>query len=134
MKKDLEFTRFEQSGFITLISVVVIGTITLAVALAALYSGTTAAKNIIALQQSQQAKMLASSCAEEALLQVRNNAFYVGSSTLYNSAGSCTYSVSLGTGVVRYVNATSTAGTQVRHVAITLDSISSSLHVVSWVE
>ncbi len=123
-----------QSGYIVLISVLIIGAVGVAVAVAVLWLGLGDSKGSFALEQSNQAKSLANACSDEALQQIRDSTSYTGTGNLTLGQGTCTYTVTNTGGTSRTITSTGTVGTVVRKVKITIDTINPSINVTSWKE
>lgn len=123
-----------QSGYIVLISVLIIGAVGVAVAVAVLWLGLGDSKGSFALEQSNQAKALANACSDEALQQIRDSTSYTGTGNLTLGQGTCTYTVTNTGGTSRTITSTGTVGTVVRKVKITIDTINPSINVTSWKE
>ena len=121
-------------GYITLISVLVVGAVGVAIATALLMLGLTSSRTGFALVQSNQAKALANACAEEALQQIRDLTPYVGTGGLSIGSGTCTYTVTSQGGQNRTIASLGTVGTTLRKVEVILDQIYPHLVVVSWQE
>lgn len=121
-------------GYITLISVLVVGAVGVAIATALLMLGLTSSRTGFALVQSNQAKALANACAEEALQQIRDLTPYVGTDGLSIGSGTCTYTVTSQGGQNRTIESLGTVGTTLRKVEVILDQIYPHLVVVSWQE
>jgi len=121
-------------GYITLISVLVVGAVGVAIATALLMLGLTSSRTGFALVQSNQAKALANACAEEALQQIRDLTPYVGTDGLSIGSGTCTYTVTSQGGQNRTIASLGTVGTTLRKVEVILDQIYPHLVVVSWQE
>src|SRR4030042_7046490 len=83
----------QQKGFITLISVLVIGAVGVAIALSLLLLGVGNSRTSFAVEQSNQAKALANACAEEALQQIREFTPFTGSDDFALGQGTCAYTV-----------------------------------------
>ncbi len=122
------------SGYIVLITVLVIGAIGAAIATSVIWLGLGSSKSSLALEQSNQAKALANACSEEALQQIRDSTPYTGSGNLTLGQGTCSYTVTSGTGQNRTITATGTVGTILRKVTITIDAINPAINVTSWQE
>ena len=121
-------------GYITLISVLVVGAVGTTIALSLLLLGNGASRTSFALQQSAQAKGLANACAEEALEQIRESTLFAGSGNLTLGQGTCTYTVTNIGGVSRTVTASSTVGTIVRKVSISITAINPLILFSLWQE
>ena len=121
-------------GYITLISVLVVGAVGTTIALSLLLLGNGASRTSFALQQSAQAKGLAKACAEEALEQIRESTLFAGSGNLTFGQDTCTYTVTNIGGVSRTVTASSTVGTIVRKVSISITAINPLILFSLWQE
>jgi hypothetical protein len=123
-----------QSGYIALISILVIGAISTAVALVLLATGADAQRASLAVQRSIQARNLANSCAEEALQRIHDNTGYTGTGNLNLGTGSCSYTVTNTGGTSRSVAATGTVNSVVRRVQVYVTINASSISITSWQE
>jgi hypothetical protein len=123
-----------QNGYVALITVLIVGAASLAVALALLVGGADSQRSALVTQQSAQARSLAKSCVEEALQQMRDNQAYVGTNTLTFPQGSCTYIVTNTGGNNRTISASGTVGNVVRKISAYATITSSSLSITSWQE
>jgi len=72
----------QHRGYIFLLSVLVVGTISLAVTASVLLLSTSAARTGLSLKHSSEALALAQACAEHALLQLRSDSSYGGNELL----------------------------------------------------
>ncbi len=124
----------QESGYITLISVLVVGAVGVAVTLSIILLGLGSSKTSFAVEQSDQAKAIANACAEEALQQIRDSSSFVGSGNLTVGQGTCGYSVSSQGGENRTVIASGIVGTIVRKITIVINSINPLIRVTSWQE
>lgn len=121
-------------GYITLLSVLVIGAIAVLIAVSLILLGLSSSRNSFSLEESNQAKALANACAEEALQEIQDLLVYEGSDTISLGQGSCTYTVT-NLGVQnRDIEATGTVGNVVRKVEILIDQIRPEINIVSWQE
>jgi hypothetical protein len=75
-------------GYITVISVIIIGAIVTAIAVSLLNNGIDASRNSLSRIGLAQARALADACAEEALQKIRDSS-YTGSFNLSFAAGRC---------------------------------------------
>lgn len=123
-----------QHGYITLLSVLVTGAVGMAVAASLLLSGLGNSRTGFAIQQSYQAKALASACAEEGLEKIRGDVSFTGTGTLSLGAGSCVYTVASQGGQNRTVQATGTAGTVVQKMKVLVSDIGTLVMLSSWQE
>lgn len=122
------------NGYITLISVLIIGAVGVAITTSLLLLGLGSSRTGFALQQSNQAKGLANACSEEALQQINESIPFSGTATLTLGQGTCVYTVTRGIGQNRTITATGTVGSIIRKVSISIDKISPAIHVTSWQE
>lgn len=121
-------------GFITLISVLIVGAVGTAIATSLILLGLGSSRTSFAIEQSNQAKALANACAEEALQQIRDSTPYTGSGNLSLGQGACTYTVTSQGAQDRTITASGTVGTIVRKVKIIINKINPNIVVVSWQE
>jgi hypothetical protein len=119
-------------GYITLLSVLIVGAIGTAIAVTLLTLGVSASRSQLTYLASQEARAAASACAEEALEQIKLNANYTGTGSLTLSSASCSYTVVGGTSTT--TTATGTAGTVVRKVKVILKAVKPLLTPSSWQE
>ena len=125
---------YSQRGYITLISVLVVGAVGIAITTSLILLGLSSSRTSFALEQSNQAKALANTCAEEALEQIRDSTPFSGSGNLTLGQGICAYTVINTGGQNRTITATSSVGTIVRKVSITIDTINPQINITSWQE
>ena len=125
---------YRSEGFITLISVLIVGAIGVAIGTSLLLLGLGSSRTSFALVQSNQVKALANACSEEALQQIRDSTPFSGTGNLTLGQGTCTYTVTKLTGQNRTITASGTVGTIIRKVSISLDKITPNINVTSWQE
>ena len=129
------FSRFQnQRGFAALLAVLILGSVSLAVATSLVFLGIDSTRDSLTLQNSALAKSFANACAEEALQQIRDSTPFSGSGNLTFNNGNCDYIVQNLGGQDRSIQATGSAGTAVRKIAIELDSINPQITLTSWHE
>jgi len=121
-------------GYVTLISVLVVGAIGAVIATALILLGLGASRNGFAEDQSAQAKAAANACAEEAMERIRESSAFAGADAMAVGQGSCTFAVANEGGENRLITATGTVGTMVRKARIAIDRINPLIEVVSWEE
>lgn len=122
------------NGYVTLISVLIIGAVGVAITTSLLMLGLGSSRTSFALEQSNQAKALANACMEEALQQIHDSIPFSGTGTLSLGMGSCTYTVTKQTGQNRTIVSTGTVGTIIRKVKVLLDKIIPNINITSWQE
>jgi len=133
-KLSMATRRYGNRGYVMLLSVLVVGAVAIAVAVSLVLLGVDFSRSGFAIEQSSAAKGLANACAETALEQIRESPSFSGVATLALGDGTCTYTVIVGSGQNRTVNASGTVGTVVRKVKITLDTITPKINITSWQE
>ena len=121
-------------GFITLISVLIVGAVGTAVAISLILLGLGSSRTSFAVEQSNQAKALANACAEKALQQIRDSTPYTGSGNLSLGQGDCSYTVTSQGGQNRIIAASGIVGTIIRKVEVIIDTINPVIEIVSWQE
>lgn len=121
-------------GYVALISVLVVGGIGISLLTYLLILGPGILKNSNYIYDYQQAKFLADSCAEEALLQIREATDYAGGETINFSLGSCNYTVTKLTGQNREISAEGVFNEVTRRISIVIDKINPEINVVFWKE
>lgn len=123
-----------KQGYITLMSVLIVGAIGATIATSLILLGLGVSRNSFALEQSSIARALANSCSEEALQQIRDSTPFTGTGSLFLEQGICEYEVINNGGQDRTIIASSTVKTIVRKVKITIDTINPDINIVSWQE
>lgn len=122
-------------GYVLLLSVLVVVVIGTAVATSLLLWSVSDAHSSRSAQQSERARILANSCAEEAISQLQHDSAYAAGTTLTIDSDSCTIDAITGSGSTnRVIDAYGTAGTVVRKVVVTVDSLGPPVVVSSWQE
>ena len=121
-------------GYMTLISVLIVGAVGVAVAVSLVLLGLSSSRASFSLEQSNQTKALANACAEEALQQIRDLTSFSGTDSLTLGQGSCTYTVTTGSGENRTIEASGNVDTIARRVKITIDQINPNINITSWQE
>ena len=123
-----------KAGFVTLISVLVVGAVGVAITLSIILLGLGSSRTSFAVEQSNQARALANACAEEALQQIRDSTPFTGTGNLSLGQGTCTYTVTSQGGQNRTITSSGTVGTILRKVKIIIDKITPNINVTSWQE
>lgn len=133
-KKSKKCYNTQQSGYITLVSVLVVGAVGMAIAVSLILLGLGSSRTSFALEQSNQAKALTNACAEEALQQVRDSTSFTGTDNLTLGQGTCTYTVTHNGGQNRTIISSGTVGTIIRKVEVIIDTINPQINITSWQE
>lgn len=131
---NMKASYLSQSGFVTLLSTLVVGAVGLAITTSVILLGLASSRTSFAGQQSVQARNLADACAEEGLQQIRDLTSYTGTGSLTLGQGSCTYTVTSQGGNARTVNAEGVVGEMTRRVSVVITAINPSIVVASWQE
>lgn len=119
-------------GYVTLLSVLVVGAIGTAVVTTLLLLGLSSSRTSFSYEQQEQAQGLADACTEDALQEIRDNTSYVGSGGFSAGQGSCTFTVTSQGGENRTIEATGTVDTVVRKVEVVISAINPTITISSW--
>lgn len=123
-----------KEGYITLISVLVVGAVGIAIALSIILLGVGFSQSSFAIEQSSQAKALANACGEEALQQIRDVSSFTGVGGLAFGQGACSYSVTSQGTLSSIVTARGRVGTIVRKISITVSNVNPPIILKTWQE
>jgi hypothetical protein len=126
--------RVWRRGYIALLSVIMVGAIGTAIMLSVMLLGVSTSKTDFAVQQSGSAKVIASSCGEEALQKILETGTTSSSGGLSLGSGSCTYTVMSQNGQNITINSTGVVGTVVSKVKIVVSTTTPSIILSSWQE
>jgi hypothetical protein len=134
MHDTTNMVRKNHSGYMTLISMLVVGAIGTAITVSLLSLGLGASKTSFAIVQSNQAKAFANLCAEEVLQRIREESLLIDTDTLYLDGGSCSFVVTRQGAEMRTIQVSGFAGTVVRKVEIVIGAFYPTLQISSWQE
>jgi len=124
-----------QEGFIALVSVLIIGALVLMLSLGASMRGVGDIGMSIAQQHSARALSLANTCAETALMKLKNTLRYQGNESILIGGESCMIYPILGAGNLnRTVKTSSTVSGYTKKVLVTVSRISPEMHIALWRE
>ncbi len=123
-----------RNGFITLVSTLVAGAVGLSVALSLILLGLGTSRTSFTVGRTAEARGLVNACAEEALQKIRESLSFSGTGGLTIGSGSCSYTVTIGVGENRHIDATGTADTVIRKLDIDLDQIKPTINITLWQE
>lgn len=127
--------RAGESGYIALISVLIIGAVSVTIATALLVTGADAQQENLSRQQSLIAQQAAAGCAEEALQQIHDNTAFTATNTAVTiDTANCNYTVTNTGSSTRTITTTSTSGNVVRKIQVYVTINASSLSISSWQE
>jgi hypothetical protein len=128
-------TNTTESGYIALISVLIIGAVSVTIATALLITGSDAQQENLARQQSLKARNAAVGCVEEALQQIHDNTAFTATNTAVTVGdATCNYTVTNTGANTRTITATSTNVNVVRKIQTYVTINASSLSISSWQE
>lgn len=127
-------TRTNESGYVALLAVLIVGAAAAAIGLVLLTTGIDSQRAALVEQQSKQARELAVACAQEALQIVHDNIAFSGTNALSLGQGSCTYTVTVTAGTTRTIVTSGTVGNVVKKVQAYVTIGSSTISISSWQE
>lgn len=119
-----------KNGFITLISVLLLGAVGLAITVSLLLLGLSSSRTSFSLEQGTETSGIADTCAEDALERLRKNPSFTGTVSFPLYDGTCSYTIS-GAGLVQV---TGTKDDFVRRIEITVTQTTPSVVVGAWEE
>ena len=122
-----------EQGYVALISVLIVGTATLAVGLSLLINGSDSQRVTLSSQESTQARKLADACVEEALQKMNETISFTGTNTLTLGQGGCSYTVTNTGGSARTIVTSGIVGETTRKVQVYV-TITTSISITSWQE
>ena len=105
-------------GFVALVTVLIIGAVTLVMASGMSLRSLDATKASIGAEDESRAMYLATSCVEEALRQIRLNRNYTGGVSLIFPAGTCSIVSVTRAGTLHTINTQSIVGGSVRKLLV----------------
>lgn len=122
-----------KKGYVLLISVIFLGSITLSLSLYFSWLASFKLRSGIDYEQAKQAEYLAELCAETALQKIWNDISFTTASTIIPfSSGECSYQVVNTGGASRYIYSTGTINEKVKKIQVIVDAVNSGVHVSSW--
>ena len=130
----LQPKKTRECGYLTLITVLIVGAIGVAASLAVLSLGIGSARGTTTHDNLHEGRNLATACAEEALQAIRVQTAFTGNGNLSLGTASCTYAVTSGGGENRTITSEGQAGDAFVRLRIQLTSINHELTVSSWQE
>ena len=122
------------NGYITLVSVLVVGSIALASAVSLLLLGIDASRTALTNTQAAQARSLANTCAEVALDKLRQDTSYQGNETITFSNGSCTIATLFQSGSSTSIQLTAEVSGLTRKSMIQTATLIPQVQLESWQE
>lgn len=122
-----------QSGFVVLLSTLIVLAISIGIGASLLVLAISSTQTSFALEQSNQAKGLATTCAEEALQQIIDASF-VGTGNIAAGHGTCTYTVTDTGSQTRLIESEGVVESIVRRVRVNVDAVDPGLGIARWEE
>lgn len=122
-----------QKGFSTLFIVIILGSITLSLALAISTSSLWSIQDSLILKRAVTARSISNACAEVALETMRQNNSYTGADSISLSGHDCTYTVSSLGGNNRNILVTTLINDVENKIEIKTDNFNP-LNIISWQE
>lgn len=127
--------RHYASGYVTLMTILILGVVGSTIAVSLLLLSTDNTRSASVLNQSTQARILADTCAELGLQQIRNVNAYTGSATTTFSTNSlCAYTVTSQGGSNRTIQGTGVSQNTTRRVQVIISRINPTFTITSWQE
>ncbi len=123
-----------KGGYVALISVIIICAVLLMVVITTAYIGMTQGIDSLIYSNSISAENLASACAEDALMNLKNNQNYAGNQTLDLSTGQCQILAITSLNNVKTVETSSSVNSATKKIKITVSQINPTMTVSSWQE
>lgn len=124
----------QHGGFIALMGVVLVSSITILMVVSVLIQGVEQSKTTLVVERGFLARQYAQACAEEALERIRTSTVFVGTTTLTFTRGNCSSIVINTGGSTRTIDSTGNAATIVRRVKVLVSALNPQITVSSWQE
>lgn len=118
-----------QRGYVALLSVLIVGAASIAIATALLVTATDSQRSTLVAQQSSQALSLATACGEEGLQKLYETPSYTGTTVV---GIGCTFTVTNTGGNNRQIEAHATVGTVTRRISISATVAAPNITITSW--
>ncbi len=123
-----------QRGYVALLTVLIVGALSLAVGTSLLLSGADASRAALVAQQAAQARNLASACAEDALQVAIDPTATTNVGTRALAAGNCRYEIITTSATERTIRSSGRVDDVVKYVTVYATIFPSSISVISWQE
>jgi len=124
----------EKNGFVILLSVLIMGSVGLAVALYLLSAGLTSSQNSSVLELSNEAKALSNACAENGLLKIANCSSTIGTFEVNIDDSKCSYSIIQNGESGKTLTSQATQNDLTRKIKIEVGQIEPTVVISSWQE
>jgi hypothetical protein len=120
------------SGYIALITVIVLGVVVSVVATSLVLLGLGYTRTSLSEMQSASAKSAADACVEDALRQIRLSSGFTGTGNLTLSNASCSYTVT--NTITSSIVSTGVSGNSTRRVTVDISSRTPTIVFTKWQE
>lgn len=125
---------YNKKGYIILLSVLLIGTAGLSIAVSIILLGLAQTRNSASVSNYAEAKSLAAACVEEGLQQLRDDEYFASTAELTFDNGTCTYTVIFQGGDNREIQAEGLVGDAISRIQVTTDTIAPTINIATWQE
>jgi len=125
----------QKKGYIALITAIIIGAVTLSMVITSAYIGITQGANSLLFSNNLETVNLASACAEEALMKIKNDPNYGGNETINLENGQCQILpiINIG-GQSRIIETTGTINAVTKKIKIQVSQIDPTMQIILWQE
>lgn len=125
----------KKSGYIALMTALIVGAVVLVMVVTSAYMAITQGLNSLLYSNYLESESLASACAEDALIKIKNNQAYGGNETLNLGHGQCQiYPVENLGGESRIIKATGNVNGATKKIKIQISRIDPTIIFTSWQE
>lgn len=111
-----------RDGYFTLLAVLVAGMIVAVLAFTLVTLSSSASDSSFTIVQSEQARALASACAEKGIEKLMASSSFIGVNIFSLGQGMCSYGISVSSGTVRLIAASGTVAMVTRRVNVLVDT------------
>ena len=125
-------SRSTESGFIAIISVIIISAVLMAISFNLSYSGFFARSNVADGEFKQRSGGLAEACIENARIKIAADAAYAGGETVAIGSESCTIMSVTTAGTIKTIKSTASVMGTTTNLQVAVDG--QSLAIISWSE
>lgn len=120
------------SGYVALLTVIIMGAVVTVIATSLVLLGLGHSRSSLSESQAASAKSAADACTESALVQIRLSSSFTGSGNLTLSGSTCTYTVA--NTVTSSIVAVGVSGNSTRRVTVDLSSRTPTIIFTKWQE
>jgi hypothetical protein len=128
------FSRAAKQGYLTLMTVLIVSAIGVAISVSLLTLGVGSSERTLTIQDLERARALASTCAEQALQELRRQTSFAGSTTTVLFGGNCSYTVVAGASESRTISAQGSAGNAIARLRVIGSVINPRITITYWQE